>query len=78
MGPESQSWLQTFTTFDFVIAEAQKPIIGADFLQHFGLQVDMRKQELTDGPAHIRVQGILSMGSSPISSRSSAFCKAGV
>ena len=49
----------------FVIAEVQKPIIGADFLQHFGLLVEMRKQQLTDGHTHIRVQGILSMDSSP-------------
>ena len=49
----------------FVIAEVQKPIIRADFLQHFGLLVDMRKQQLTDGHTHIRVQGILSMDSSP-------------
>ena len=49
----------------FVITEAQKPIICADFLQHFGLLVNMRKQQLTDGHTHIRVHGILSMDSSP-------------
>ena len=49
----------------FVIAEVQKSIIGAGFFQHFGLLVDMRKQQLTDGHTHICVQGILSMDSSP-------------
>ena len=49
----------------FVIAEVQKPIIGADFLQHFGLLVNMRKQQLTDDYTHIHVHDILSMDSSP-------------
>ena len=49
----------------FVIAEVQKAIIGADFLQHFGLLVNMRKQQLTDGHTHVHVHGILSMDSSP-------------
>ena len=49
----------------FVITEVQKPIIRADFLQHFRLLVDMRKQQLTDCHTHICVQGILSMDSSP-------------
>ena len=60
--PESQPLPQTL---DFVIAEVQKPIIGADFFQHFGLLVNMRKQQLTDGHTHIRVHSILSMDSSP-------------
>ena len=52
----------------FVIAEVQKPIIGADFLQHSKLLVNMKKQQLTDSHTHIRVHGILSMDSSPSSS----------
>ena len=43
-------------SWTFVIAEVQKPIIGADILQHFGLLVDMRKQLLTDGHTYIRPQ----------------------
>ena len=39
----SQLWI-------FIIADVQKPIIGADFFRHFGL--------LTDSTTHLRVQGI--------------------
>lgn len=32
----------------FILADVTMPIIGADFLQHFGLTVDMKNQRLTD------------------------------
>ena len=32
----------------FIIADVQKPIIGADFLRHYELTVDMHKHKLTD------------------------------
>ena len=44
----------------FVIADVQSPILGADFLRHFGLMVDVRHSELSDGLTQLRVQGILS------------------
>ena len=44
----------------FVIADVQSLILGADFLQHFGLMVDVRHSELSDGLTQLRVQGILS------------------
>ena len=49
----------------FIIADVQKPIIGADFLRHFGLMVNMRQCQLTDASTHLRVQGILSSDTSP-------------
>lgn len=49
----------------FLIADVQKPIIGADFLRHFGLLVDMRHHKLTDAVTHLHVQGILSNDPSP-------------
>ena len=49
----------------FVIADVQKPILGADFLQHYGLTVDMHKHKLIDTHTRLQVQGILSSGTSP-------------
>ena len=49
----------------FIVADVQKPILGADFLSHYGLSVDMRKCKLIDTSTRLRVQGILSSGSSP-------------
>ena len=44
----------------FIIADVAKPVLGADFLQHYGLTVDMRTQRLTDRLTQLRVQGIAS------------------
>ena len=44
----------------FVIADVSKPILGADFLKHYGLLVDMRAQRLTDSVTHLKVQGMTS------------------
>ena len=49
----------------FIIADVQKPILGADFLAHFRLTVDMRQPKLIDTHTHLRVQGILSNCTSP-------------
>ena len=49
----------------FVIADVQKPILGADFLRHYGLMVDMHKHKLIDTHTLLQVQGILSSGVSP-------------
>ena len=49
----------------FIIADVQKPILGADFLRHFGLLVDMQKRQLVDTHTHLHIQGILSSVSSP-------------
>ena len=49
----------------FVIANIQTPILGADFLQHFGLLVDVRHTCLSDKVIKLKVQEILSASSSP-------------
>ena len=54
----SFSWL-------FIMADVQKPIIGADFLKHFGLLVDMKQRRLIDTATQLHIQGILSPEHSP-------------
>ena len=46
----------------------QKPILGADFLRHYGLMVDLKQCKLIDTCTHLQVQGILSAGISPYTS----------
>ena len=50
----------------FIIADIQKPILGTDFLRHFGLLFDMQQHKLIDSTTHLHIQGILS--SSPLPS----------
>ena len=38
----------------FIIADVSKPILGADFVKHYGLLVDMRSQFLTDLVTQLR------------------------
>ena len=45
--------------------EANHPIIGADFLRHFALLVDMRQRQLTDTCSHLHILGIGTQDSSP-------------
>ena len=49
----------------FIVADVQQPILGADFLRHFGLLVDMKQRQLSDATTQLHVQGILSSDSSP-------------
>ena len=44
----------------FIVADVSKPILGADFLKHYGLLVDMRSQRLTDSLTQLKVQGMTS------------------
>lgn len=44
-------------TWQFVVADVAKPIIGADFLDHFNLLVDIRNKRLLDGTTHLTSQG---------------------
>ena len=48
----------------FIIADVQKPILGADFLRHFGLMVDTQQRKLIDSHTHLHIQGIFSTTSS--------------
>ncbi len=42
----------------FIVADVQKPILGADFLKHFGLMVDMSHRKLVDTHTHLHIQGL--------------------
>ena len=46
----------------FVVAETTTPILGADFLRHFGLLVDLKHNRLADTTTNLVVQGIVSQG----------------
>ena len=49
----------------FVVADIANAIIGADFLQHFSLMVDMSKRRLVDCVTNLMVQGIQATSNSP-------------
>ncbi len=49
----------------FVVADVKTPILGADFLQHFGLSVDVGRKRLSDAVTHLSVNGIASQIISP-------------
>ena len=42
----------------FITADVRHAILGADFLHHFGLSVDVRQSRLTDTLTHLQVLGI--------------------
>ena len=44
----------------FIIADVRHPILGADFLRHYSLLVDMAHGRLVDSLTHLQVQGITS------------------
>ncbi|XP_025264914.1 uncharacterized protein LOC112638086 [Camponotus floridanus] len=44
-------------TWRFVVGAVSKPIIGADFLVHYGLLVDMRNQRLLDATTQLTSHG---------------------
>ena len=43
----------------FGIAEVSKPILGADFLHHFHLSVDLNKRTLVDNTTQLTIAGVL-------------------
>ena len=49
----------------FIIADVRKPILGADFLHHFNLLVDVKNCKLLDNLTHLCVQGIATPETSP-------------
>lgn len=49
----------------FIIADVQQPILGADFLRHYNLLMDMKHNRLSDTLTQLKVQGIVSQGPSP-------------
>ena len=50
----------------FIIAKVRNPILGADFLKHHGLVVDMGHKRLSDTRTNLFVQGVIS-SSPPLS-----------
>ena len=54
---------QTFR-WVFTIANVKQAILGAEFLHHFGLVVDMHRHALLDSNTHLSIHGILSGPSS--------------
>ncbi len=42
----------------FIIADVPQPVLGVDFLYHFGLLIDMRHSILSDSTTQLRVQGV--------------------
>ena len=48
----------------FIIADIKQAILGADFLQHFGLTVDLRHHTLSDSTTHLHINCLSSSQSS--------------
>ena len=49
----------------FVVANVTNAILGADFLQHYGLVVDMKRRWLTDTTTSLKVNGVVAAATSP-------------
>ena len=43
----------------FTVADVSQPVLGADFLYHFGLHVDLRHSTLSDSTTNLRIQGVM-------------------
>jgi hypothetical protein len=54
----SLSWI-------FVVADVSKPILGADFVHHFHLSVDLNKRTLVDNTTQLTIAGVIASLSSP-------------
>ncbi len=42
-----------------------KPILGADFLHHFNLSVDLKRKTLVDNTTNLAIGGIIATSTSP-------------
>ena len=49
----------------FIIADVKNPIIGADFLRHYSLLVDVEHNRLVDNITQLQIQGVSVQESSP-------------
>ena len=49
----------------FIVADVEQPLLGADFLQHFHLQVDLHGKQLVDGCTSLSVSALLAQSSQP-------------
>lgn len=52
-------------TWRFIIADVSTPIIGADFLHHFGLLLDIRKKRLIDTSTKLITKGTVNESDTP-------------
>ena len=50
----------------FVVADVKQPILGADFLNHFNLLVDLKCKHLIDSNTRLQVQGMSISTQSPL------------
>ncbi|GBO18941.1 Transposon Ty3-G Gag-Pol polyprotein [Araneus ventricosus] len=50
----------------FIVADVTKPIIGADFLQHFGLLIDLKKRCFIDPLTNFTVRGKSTVSDIPV------------
>ena len=48
----------------FVVADVSRPILGADFLHHFHLSVDLNKRALVDNTTQLAIAGVLASSAS--------------
>ncbi len=55
-----EHWVASYIQMVFIIANVKQAILGADFLHHFGLVVDIRYHALLDSTTHLRVNGLSS------------------
>ncbi|XP_029667054.1 uncharacterized protein LOC115237853 [Formica exsecta] len=44
-------------TWDFIVANVSQPILGADFLQHFNLLVDLNRRKLLNSTTQLSASG---------------------
>ena len=49
----------------FIVADVKQPILGADFLRHYNLLVDMAHNRLTDALTTLQVHGVATTDTSP-------------
>ena len=61
----TQSWSSAHIPLGFILADAKRHILGADFLHHFSLVVDVKNHQLLAGLTSLCVQGIASLELSP-------------
>ena len=53
-------------TWRFTVADVSKPILGVDFLHHYGLLVDVRNRRLTDDLTSVKIVGQIAECSSDL------------
>lgn len=46
-------------SWSFTIAKVDTPILGADFLNHFNLLINLREKQLIDGKTGLKISGII-------------------